>query len=264
MISGSPTDIRTVWDAIARNAATCVAGSAHLSFALTAGWTRLPAIRRSVRTSLTALNRHSRAAPGETIRRAEPSWIESSFTFPIFRRLPSSLPPPRGNGEREACWPCHCCTSSSRWGSSASRETSSDPFHLSTSRCSRPSPIRRSSRSRTCGCSPSYKKRIAHSPRRTRGLSNHWSNRRPRPKFFASSPDRRPTYNRCSIRCYRVPFGFSADSAELSFCTTVARYILAPSRAAAPNLAPRTGSGRSTRSRSIRIHPSAGQSSNAG
>ena len=61
------------------------------------------------------------------------------------------------------------------------------------SSCLKPSPIRRSSPSRTCGCSKSSPKR--------------WSSRRRRVKSWASSPARRRIFSRCWMPSRRAPRG---------------------------------------------------------
>ena len=57
-------------------------------------------------------------------------------------------------------------------------------------RCSRPSPTRPSSRSRTCGCFKNWRIANASSPRR-------WSSRPQRAKSSVSSPARQPIFSRC-------------------------------------------------------------------
>ena len=87
---------------------------------------------------------------------------------------------------------------------------------INKSRCSKPSPTKRSSPSRTCGCS--RKSRSA-----MRNCGRRWSIRRQRPRCSASSAARRRTCSRSSTPSSRAPPGFVGS---MTWCCDSARETL--------------------------------------
>ena len=97
--------------------------------------------------------------------------------------------------------PRRCCEKAFRSGRFMIRRTEVRPSQKSRSRCSKPSPTKPSSLSRTCGCSKKFRSA-------TRNCARRWSIRRQRPRCSASSAARPRTCSRCLTRSSRAPRGF--------------------------------------------------------
>ena len=122
----------------------------------------------------------------------------------------------------EPCLPVRSCAKETAIGVDRdSAQRSSPILQTNTSNYLKLLPRRRSSRSRTCGCSKNCRNV-------TRNCAKRWSIRQRQPRCSVSSADRRRTCSRSSTPSSRVPRGFVGS---MTWCCDSARAIICVPRA---------------------------------
>ena len=162
VISQSPTDVQPVFDTIIRSAAvlcdavygTAVRFDGELMH-LAAGYNHTPEVNEALHQAF-PMRPDQRMMVGRAILSRGVVQVEDALTDPYYAQNVARA------GASGPCWRCRCCAKGGLSAGSSSTVTGPDPSRRTRSRSSRPSPIRPSSPSRTCGCSRRRRRRSSH------------------------------------------------------------------------------------------------------